>query len=114
MPNFVELYSKLEGAQAKIKEAQEKLPAVKQKIGNLRATRETGGGLVKATVDGHRKLLKIEISPTIINPSDQETLQDLILAASNLATEDIEEEASKIIIQSAASTLGPIKREWII
>ena len=114
MPNFTELYSQLEGARAKIKEAQTKIPAVRQKIAQLWATGEAGGGLVKTTVDGYKKLLKIEIDPAIINPNDQETLQDLVVAANNLAIQAVEEKATKIIIESAADTLGPIPPGWII
>ena len=43
----------------------------------------SGGGAVKATMVGTRKLESIEIDPEVVDPEDVEMLQDLILAAVN-------------------------------
>ena len=44
-----------------------------------------GGGLVKVTVDGRQKVVKVEITPEAIDPDDLDELSDLITAAMNMA-----------------------------
>jgi DNA-binding protein YbaB len=45
--------------------------------------------MVKATVDGKRKLLSLDVDKDIINADDKEMLQDLIVAAVNKANENM-------------------------
>lgn len=40
-----------------------------------------GGGMVKATVNGHGDVLSVSISPEVVKPDDVEMLEDLILSA---------------------------------
>ena len=60
----------------------------------------SGGGAVKATMVGTRKLESIEINPEVVDPEDVEMLQDLILAAVNgaiqLADDKTNEAMSKL------------------
>ena len=44
-----------------------------------------GGGAVKATVTGARKVTSIEIAKEAVDPDDVETLQELVMAAVNEA-----------------------------
>lgn len=107
MSDFMKLFGQL-------KEAQTKIQVVQQKIAQLQATGEAGAGLVKATVNGNKKLLKIEIDPTIINPSDQETLQDLIVAAVGLAIQAVEEKVKEAVEQSAVGMIGDVPLELVL
>ena len=43
----------------------------------------SGGGMVTVVVNGRQEILSINIEPEVIDPDDQEMLQDLILAAIN-------------------------------
>jgi len=43
----------------------------------------SGGGLVKATANGHAKLKSIKIDPVAVDKRDIEMLEDLIVAAVN-------------------------------
>ena len=74
----------------KVKEVQAKLKQVKENLVHLQAEGESGAGLVKATVNGDRKLVKLEISPDIIKIEDKEMMHDLIVAAVNIALANIE------------------------
>ena len=66
-------------------------------------------GLVKATVSGDDKLQSIWIDPSILNPEDQEMIQDLIMIAVNDAIEKADD-YKKNRIGSMASAMGlPIK-----
>ena len=54
-----------------------------------------GGGAVKATMIGTRRLQSIEIDPEVVDPDDVEMLQDMILAAVNGAIKLADDETSK-------------------
>ncbi len=78
------------GMMGKIKEAQSRLKVMKEKLGTITVVGESGGGMVKATVNGHRQVLKIEIEDSLMKPSDKDIVQDLIVAAVNKAMQDID------------------------
>jgi DNA-binding YbaB/EbfC family protein len=40
-----------------------------------------GGGMVKATVNGHGDVISVSISKEVVNPDDVEMLEDLVLTA---------------------------------
>ena len=63
-------------------------------------TAKAGGGAVEVTVNGKKEVLKVKLSPEVVDPDDIEMLEDLITAAVNEAmrTADStgEEEMAKI------------------
>lgn len=91
------------GMMGKIKDVQSKVKAAKDNLVHLSTTGESGAGMVKATVNGNRQLIKLEIDPSLITPEDKEMLQDLTLAAVNTAMKDIE---SKIAAEMKKATEG--------
>ena len=56
---------------------------MQQELESTKFEFSSGGGAVKATMVGTRKLESIEIDPEVVDPEDVEMLQDLILAAVN-------------------------------
>ncbi len=50
-----------------------------------------GGGVVKATVTGDGHLRAIRIDPSVVDPTDIETLEDLVVAAVNEAMREAKE-----------------------
>jgi len=54
-----------------------------------------GGGMVKVTMTGDRKLKGVELKPEVVDPDDVEMLQDLILAAFNDCSEKIDAESEE-------------------
>ncbi len=75
----------------KIKDVQAKLKQVKENLGHLTVTSEAGAGMVKATINGNRQLIKLDIDNDLVKPEDREMLQDLIVAAVNKGLQDIDE-----------------------
>ena len=55
-------------------------------------TAAAGGGAVKVTVTGKKEIVKIELTPEVVDPEDIEMMQDLIVAATNEALRQAEEE----------------------
>lgn len=81
--NLGDLMGKMKELQNKLKEAQDGLV-------NISATGEAGAGLVKATVNGRKQVISIEIDNELIKPEEKEMLQDLVVAAVNKALQEIE------------------------
>jgi DNA-binding YbaB/EbfC family protein len=74
----------------KMKEVQTRLKEAQDNLANLRAHGESGAGMVKATVNGKKQLVQLDIDPSLINPSDKTILQDLVVAAVNKAQQEAE------------------------
>src|SRR5688500_13395172 len=55
----------------KVKEMQDKLKAAQESLGTLRASGESGAGMVKATVNGKKQLVSLDIDPTILKSDDK-------------------------------------------
>lgn len=53
---------------------------------------KAGGGAVTVTISGKHEVKSIEISPEVVDPDDIEMLQDLIVAATNEALKQIDDE----------------------
>ena len=51
------------------------------RLANTLVEGTAGGGLVKATVTGDGELRRISIDPSVVDPNDVETLEDLVRAA---------------------------------
>lgn len=54
-----------------------------------------GGGVVTVAVSGKKEISKITLSPEVVDPDDIETLEDLIMAATNEAYRKMEEETAE-------------------
>jgi DNA-binding YbaB/EbfC family protein len=67
---------------------QTELATARQELVNLTATGDAGAGMVTATVNGQRQVLKVNIDSEIMN--DKEIVEDLVCAAVNKALEKIE------------------------
>ena len=67
----------MEQAQRMMEEAQR----FEEQMDALQVQATAGGGVVKATVNGKGVLMALEIAPDVIDPTDPEMLQDLIVSA---------------------------------
>ena len=95
------MFGKVREMQAKIKEAQDNLESIT-------ATGEAGAGMVKATVNGKKKLLSVEVEESLAKPEDKEMMQDLIVAAVNKAMESVEIKANEEMRKSTEGMMPNI------
>lgn len=58
-------------------------------------TASAGGGAVTVTVSGKKEVVSVKLSEEVVDPDDIEMLQDLIVAATNEAFRQMEEESSQ-------------------
>ena len=56
-----------------------------------------GGGVVEVKVTGKKEIISVTIDKEVVDPDDVETLQDLIVAATNEALRAAEEASSEMV-----------------
>jgi DNA-binding YbaB/EbfC family protein len=91
------------GMQAMLKQVQKmqaEMQRVQGELGNKTVTEEAGGGMIKATANGNKEIISVEIDSQVINKEEKEILEDLVVAAVNKALESAskmaEEELAKV------------------
>jgi hypothetical protein len=75
----------MQGMMKQIQKMQAEMERVQSELGNKTITEESGGGMVKATANGKKEIISINIDPEVIKEGDQEMIEDLIVAAVNKA-----------------------------
>jgi DNA-binding YbaB/EbfC family protein len=74
----------------KMREMQTKLKETQENLDKITAEGESGGGMVKAVVNGRKKIISVVIEESLMTPQDKEMLQDLVVAAINNALQNVE------------------------
>lgn len=101
MFDMMKMLGKMKEVQARIKEAQDNLV-------NIKTTGESGGGMVKATMNGKRQLIALDIDPSLLRAEDRVIVQDLVIAAVNKASDEIELLAKEELRKSTEGLLPNI------
>ena len=65
------------------KKMQDQIATLQEDIEQRSFTATAGGGAVSVTVNGKKIIESIELKPEVVDPSDIEMLQDLIMSAVN-------------------------------
>ena len=71
-------------------EMQSKMDEMQSKLAEMEMIGSSGAGMIEITLSGKSDVRKIKIDPAVINPSDPEVLEDLIVAAFNDAKSKVE------------------------
>lgn len=79
-----------------------------EKLQHIVVTGDAGAGMVKATVNGKKKLLAIEIDSSLLTSQDKPVLQDLVVAAVNKAMEEADVRAREEMRKSTEGLLPNI------
>lgn len=72
----------------KMKEVQQKMKEAQDNLTHIKASGESGGGMVRAIVNGKKQVIAIDIDPLILKAEDKVLVQDLVVAAVNKASEE--------------------------
>lgn len=78
-----------------IQAIQQQMAAIQEQLAEETVTASAGGGVVKVTMTGQQHCRAVEIDPALLEDADPEMLQDLIVAAVNLALEKSTELANQ-------------------
>ena len=71
-------------------EMQSKMDEMQSKLAEMEMIGSSGAGMIEVTLSGKSDVRKIKIDPAVIDPSDPEVLEDLIVAAFNDAKSKVE------------------------
>ena len=96
---MMDMFGKVKEFQARMKEAQASLNTITE-------SGESGAGMVRVTVNGLKQVVRLNIDQDLIRPDDREMLQDLVVAATNKALENVEPKI-KAHLQKATEGLLP-------
>lgn len=77
-----------------VKKMQEQMLKAQEELGTKVIQGSAGGGAVTVEVNGHKKILSINIKPEVVDPDDIEMLQDLVMTAVNDALTKAEDMAN--------------------
>lgn len=79
---------------------QSKMAEMQAKMSEMEVDGQSGGGMVKITLNGKGELRKLKVDPAIVDRDEVEVLEDLIVAAFNDAKGKVEaamaEEMAKV------------------
>jgi len=70
---------------------QKRMLEIQEDLANKTVETTVGGGMITAVANGQQELVSITISPDVVDPSDVEMLEDLIVAAVNEARNKAQE-----------------------
>jgi hypothetical protein len=74
---------------------QAKVTALQAELDTREIETSTGGGMVKIRINGKQEILDIVLNPECVDPSDTETLQELLKTAINQAVKESQDMVSK-------------------
>lgn len=83
---------------------QENLQKAQEQVAQINATGESGGGMVKITMNGKHEVARVQIEPALLN-EEREVLEDLIAAAINDATHKV----GVAVSEKMASAMGGLQ-----
>lgn len=89
-----------------MKQAQQMQEKLQRELGETIVETSVGGGMVTVKMSGHKQLVSVKIDPEVIDPADASMLEDLIMAAVNQATREIDETMQGKMGSMAASLPG--------
>lgn len=93
----------LQAALAQAQQMQQQLLEAQQKIAESEVEGQSGGGLVKVVLNGNGSVVAVTIDPTVVDPNDVETLQDLIIGAVADASDNMRGKVAEILGPLAAA-----------
>ncbi len=88
-----------------VQEMQGKMADMQNRLGEIEIQGQSGGGMVVATMNGKGELQKIKLDPKLIDVSEIEMLEDLIVAACR----DAKQKADQQVESKTQEMMGGLK-----
>ncbi len=81
---------------------QENMQKAQEELAQLEVTGESGGGMVRVTMNGRHEVRRVQIDPAALTGGDVEMLEDLVAAACN----DAARKATETTQQKMSGLMG--------
>ncbi len=81
--------------QKQMQKMQDDMARLQTELENTKIEAASGGGMVKAIVNGKGEMVEIKIAPEVVDPNDIEMLQDLVTSAVRDAINKAESERTE-------------------
>lgn len=88
-----------------IQQMQNQMMKIQEELEQTIVEGSSGGGVVKAEVNGQRALKSINIDPSAVDPEDVEMLEDLVVTA----VQDAMEKAAQLSEEKMGALTGGMK-----
>ena len=82
-----------------VQKMQQDMIRMQEEMENKTYSATTGGGMVKAEVNGKHEIVALTINPEAVDPDDVEMLQDMVIAAVNEAMRAADTDAANSMSQ---------------
>ena len=82
-----------------VQKMQQDMLRMQEEMENKTYSATTGGGMVKAEVNGKHEIVALSINPEAVDPDDVEMLQDMVIAAVNEAMRTADTDAANSMSQ---------------
>lgn len=83
--------------QKMLQQAQQAQAALQKSLGELEVEGSAGGGMVKIRLSGLKELRGVAIDPQAVESGDASLLEDLVVAAWEEATRQLEEKSGELL-----------------
>ena len=91
-----------------VQKMQEEVGKIQESLGSITTSAEAGGGMVKVIANGKGEIVLIKLEKEVIDPNEQEMLEDLIVAAVNRALSKAKELAEEKMSNIASNFMPNI------
>lgn len=97
---------KMKDIQKMMKQAQAMQSQIEADMDGMEVEGSAGGGMVRVVLDGKKNLKSVSIKPDAVDPEDVEMLEDLIQAAFQEASRQVDESVSSKFGDMSGGLLG--------
>lgn len=73
---------------------QQKMATLQKELESRELETSSGGGMIKIKINGKQEILSLSINPECVDPSDVETLEELVLTSVNQAVKESQDMVS--------------------
>ena len=92
----------------KIGEVQKSIEELHKEFARKTFTGEAGAGLVKVSINGGYEVTSVSIDPQLLQEKEQQTAEDLVVGATNIALKNLREQLQESTRSRIAATLPSI------